>query len=613
MMLTKHRFSLLVVLLLWLAACGQGETPQAAPLTAPTATVKAQLAATAAATPTLALTPTPPTPPSTTATPTFTPTPTATAVPLTVLENTQLPFTDAPLPQAGAPCGVVDTFDFPLNPPDAEGYSGGSDFGVYRSRYEKYHAGEDWWYGSRGSSFGKPVYSIGHGLVTYAEPEGWNRDKGVIIIQHTFVDGSQVLSFYGHLDPPSFLIETGTCVTRGQHIADIGRPRGSPHLHFEIRTQSPYTTLTGYWPEDPRVMGWLPPSQTIWTQRMNASPFVTWNRPYQESGTKGVGLLGDETFVMVEAAQLVGLNMSSGAVQWRYDTAENVYSALMDRRSPVVYLADRAGHLQAISLRLSAGQPTFAPLWQAELDVFGTLTLLPLPDGGVVAAARQQLFAFDTEGTPLWTTSNGGTVSDWAMTETALFITTTDGEHGLWQIDGAGIEAWQGVASGQVVAAANHLWLYTRDMLYRLDTAARTAEPIYALPPGLLSLSDALALPDGGLLLAHADPSDRRLLLFNSDGSLRWERSYEGLVAGAVHLQQVGNQHYLVAQDDQSSTSHHYVYALDLERAELTHLFTGGTRSPQPNDTWIISTPTGLLMNIGGGNLVTLSLPGLEP
>lgn len=583
------------------------------PSTAHTSTVKAQVAATAAATPTLTLSPTPTLTPSATPTPTFTPTPTPTAMPLVMLENTQLTLDPSPLPQAGAPCGIVDTFDFPLNPPDAEGYSGGSDFGVYRSRYEKYHAGEDWWYGSRGSSFGKPVYSIGHGLVTYAEPEGWNRDKGVIIIQHTFADGSQILSFYGHLDPPSFMIEAGACVRRGQHIADIGQPRGSPHLHFEIRTQSPYATLTGYWPEDPRVMGWLPPSQTIWTQRITASPYVTWNRPYQESGTKGVGLLGDETLVMIEAAQLVGLHMSSGAVQWRYDEAENVYSARMDRRSPVVYLADRAGHLQAISLRLSAGQPTFTPLWQVELDVFGTLTLLPLPDGGVVAAARQQLFAFDTEGTPLWASSHVGVVSDWAMTETALFITTTDGEHGLWQVDGAGITAWSGVASGQVVAAANHLWLYTRDMLYRLDTPTRTAQPVYALFPGLLSLSDALALPDGRLLLAHADSSDRRLLLFNPDGSLRWERSYEGLVAGAVHLQQFGNQYYLVAQDDQSSTSHHYVYALDLERAELTHLFTGGTRSPQPNDTWIMPTPTGLLINIGGGNLVALALPGWQP
>jgi murein DD-endopeptidase MepM/ murein hydrolase activator NlpD len=100
----------------------------------------------------------------------------------------------------------VDVLDFPLDPPNGADASGGSDFGVFRSRYGKFHSGEDWW-GVRGrQSFGEPVYAIGHGLVTYAEPEGWNRDKGVIIVRHIFDDGREVLSFYGHLDPPSVLL-----------------------------------------------------------------------------------------------------------------------------------------------------------------------------------------------------------------------------------------------------------------------------------------------------------------------------------------------------------------------------------------------------------------------
>jgi hypothetical protein len=357
-------------------------------------------------------------------------------------------------------------------------------------------------------------------------------------------------------------------------------------------------------------MGWLPPSQIIWTQRINASPFVTWNRLDQESDRKGVGLLDAETLVMIEDAQLVGISTSQGAVQWRYDEADDVAAAAatLDRHTPVVYLADRAGHLQAISLRLSEGEPTFTPLWQVELDVFGTLPLLPLPNGGVLAAARQQFFAFDTEGTPLWSRTNVGVVADWTATDDALFITTTDGEHALWQVDGTGLVAWQGVTGGQVIAAASNLWLYTRDALYRLDAAAHTAQLVHNLPPGLLSLSDALPLSDGGLLLAHADTFDRRLLAFNPDGSLRWERSYEGLVAGAIHWQQVGAEIYLVAQDDQSSASTLYVYALNLADATLTHRFTGGTRSPQPNATWIIPTTTGLIINIGGGHLFALSL-----
>ena len=172
---------------------------------------------------------------SPTTTPTITPTPTPTAVPIsiTLLRSQQ----STPASEPGARCGVVDTLDFPLDPPDAKNVRfGGQDFGAFRDTYYGYHAGEDWW-GTGGdvSSFGAPVHSIGHGVVTYAEPNGWGRDKGVIIIRHTFPDGSRILSFYGHLHPPSVTLRLGDCVVRGDQIGQIGQPRSSPHLHFEIR------------------------------------------------------------------------------------------------------------------------------------------------------------------------------------------------------------------------------------------------------------------------------------------------------------------------------------------------------------------------------------------
>ena len=34
---------------------------------------------------------------------------------------------------------------------------------------------------------------------------------------------------------PSVTLQAGQCVARGQQIAVLGRPRSSPHLHFEIR------------------------------------------------------------------------------------------------------------------------------------------------------------------------------------------------------------------------------------------------------------------------------------------------------------------------------------------------------------------------------------------
>ena len=185
---------------------------------------------------------------------TVTPTPTATALPIEVSGD---PWPDAvlePIAQSAAPCGFVDYLDFPIDPPHGELASGGADFGRYRSRYEKFHAGEDWGY-SGWNNLGRPVYSIGHGWVTYAEPLGWGPDGGTLIIQHVLRSGETIYAFYGHLDPDSLLFRAGDCVGRGTEIALIGKPRTAAHLHFEIRYHLPWTPGPGYWATDPVAGG----------------------------------------------------------------------------------------------------------------------------------------------------------------------------------------------------------------------------------------------------------------------------------------------------------------------------------------------------------------------
>ncbi len=608
--MTKRHHWLLPVwlLIIGLSACNQA-TPD--PLLAtntrrPPSTEVASASQTPTHTPTL--TPFPTHTATMTPTPTFTPTPTATAPPLTISGEPLSGQLREPVPQNGAPCGVVDRLDFPLGPPDGAGFSGGGDFGVYRSRYEKYHAGEDWWAGSRGASFGKPVYSIGHGLVTYAEPEGWNRDKGVIIVQHVFSDGSTVLSFYGHLDPPSFLVEAGNCVSRGEHIADIGRPRGSPHLHFEIRTQSPYATLTGYWPDDPTAQGWLAPSPFIWNQRIASSPGVVWTRPFIDDGTRGLGQMDAETFVVLEEGQLVGLQVTSGQVRWRYEAEGNIVSAVMDARNQVIYVADRAGHVQA--LRWSGegnAAASLSPLWQTELNAYGTPNLMPLPAGGVAVAVREQLFGITADGLVAWSHDSVGLMSGWVEAGSHLFLAATGGDSSLWQVDEQGAQAWDMPDSGYPVAAAgDQVWLVGQNGLYRLEPTSRTATLQLAWPRGLMSLGDAVALPDGGLLVAHADAADRRLIAFHADGTIRWERSYFGQLNGPMQLMVQGDAVYVLAQNNSDNTSQLSVYALDLGQAELTHLFTGGTRSALTTDTWAWVLDEVLVLNIGGGNMLAL-------
>ncbi len=599
---------------LWLlAACGRANEPALLPPPTripTTPTTIAQLPATATLTPAPTSTPWPTATPTITLSPTPTPTLTPTAIPLLVVGDPFAGRRQDPIPQPGARCGVVDILDFPLNPPDAAGFAGGNDFGVFRSRYDKFHAGEDWWASDRGDTFGQSVYSIGHGLITYAQPEGWNRDKGVIIIQHTFANGQTVLSFYGHLDPPSVTVSAGACVKRGEKIAEIGRPRGSPHLHFEIRTQSPYSTLSGYWPTDPTEVGWLAPSPFIWNQRIASAPGVLWTLPYERESRMPAGRLNETTFVVIQAGELLGLNLANGAVQWRYAADEPVAAAFFDSQSPILYTADRTGRVTALGWAdQPAGTAPWTPLWQVESGRPGTPTLIPLAAGGVAVHLRSQLHGYTSEGQWLWTAEGVGQPTAWHHWHDEVIVATGAGSESqfIWQIGTAGAQAWDVPMTGRLAAAGEQLWLHTADGLYRLHPESRTANLALPLPRGFLAQGDTIGLPDGGLLLAHADSFDRRLLVVNADGTLRWERSYRIRVSGKVHLLEQGGHLYLVAHNENGSVGELLLYAIDLEGARLTHLFIGGTRSPRLHESWVWGDDGVLLLNIGGGNLLTFA------
>ncbi len=204
-----------------------------------------------------------------------------------------------PAPQRGAPCGIVDFFDFPLAAPEGDGADARWSFGRYSERYSGIHAGEDWVYDTRRQP-GQPRYSIAHGTVLFAQPLGWGVDQGTIIVRHIFTDGKTILSFYGHLEPDSVVLNPGDCVTRGEQIGRIGKPRGRPHLHFEIRTIYPDRPGPGYWSVDPTLAGWKPPTEYIWDQRLSTSPGVQWTRSFTPSNSILAGLLISNTVAAID-------------------------------------------------------------------------------------------------------------------------------------------------------------------------------------------------------------------------------------------------------------------------------------------------------------------------
>lgn len=130
---------------------------------------------------------------------------------------------------------LCDGFDYPVGKPDGSGY--------YKSRGLRLaaprHLGEDWnGNGGGNSDLGDPVYSIGHGFVSYAADARGNWGK-VVIVRHAFREPKtgKVYYFqtlYSHLD--KITVQLGQLIPRGAQVGTIGTNRGQypAHLHAEL-------------------------------------------------------------------------------------------------------------------------------------------------------------------------------------------------------------------------------------------------------------------------------------------------------------------------------------------------------------------------------------------
>lgn len=561
---------------------------------------------------------------SPTTTPTLTPTPTSTALPVLITDGLLIHQQSAPTTQPGAPCGVVDTLDFPIDPPDGRNVAyGGQDFGVFRENYHGYHTGEDWWGpGGNTSSFGTPVHSIGHGVVTYAEPNGWGRDQGAIVIRHTFPDGSKILSFYGHLHPPSVTLRIGDCVVRGDQIGKIGRPRSTPHLHFEIREHRPSATGRGYWSSDPTAAGWKSPSLFIWTYRMRTSPGVQWLWYSDGDFVQRLGLWNGDTIVALRNTGLVGVDIEDGSLLWELQISDRSITALSDIHLPLIYTINHRRELIAYEMNVSERENQISPpdlplepTWKIPLDSLRNPTLLPLPGGGVVVSIGDRLMGVSSVGEVLWQHNPAPRPMDWLLVNKQLIMTTMGGNDHIWTIDEDGPTAWAVQLSGHLAVKQEQVWVYAVDGVYHLNTEELSVELVHPLPKGILHLGDMIALPDGSLFLTHTDIYDKRLILMGPDGELRWQRSCSGVLQGELSLIKLGGHPYLVTQDKTNLTQASRtttwreltIYSVDRYSGDLTRVFQGGTRDPYQSPASILTIGDGrLLVNLWGGTLVML-------
>lgn len=127
------------------------------------------------------------------------------------------------------PTMVADSFDFPVGPPDAEGYYNAQPFGTNN------HLGDDWNADTGGDTdLGDPVYACATGVVKIAHyyGGGWGN---VIRMVHQLPSGHLIESVYAHVD--TMLVKKNDQIKKGEQIATIGNADGqyAAHLHFEMR------------------------------------------------------------------------------------------------------------------------------------------------------------------------------------------------------------------------------------------------------------------------------------------------------------------------------------------------------------------------------------------
>ncbi len=321
-----------------------------------------------------------------------------------------------------APCGYVDSFDFPFEDINIES----TDFGVYRAKYGGRHTGIDVAFGHTG----EPVRAAARGRVTYSDPAGWDTEKGVVVIQHTFPNGVMVNTLYGHMEelndytfPPM-----DSCVEKGDIIGAVGDPSlSSPHLHYEVRTRYRHEGGPGYTDVSPLELGWLDPVDFTFLARVWVNPAYRRHFSLIDAPTLPPLLLANGIYVIAHSEHLEGVD-ASGQVIWRFDTLGSVTDMLTlpDGRVLATTSVDQV-------LVLNNG--VYSALWvQPQKWITPPIRF----GNGVVAMADDyRMVAYTAEGALMWQTEPlGARARRWAVGGNRLALGLDNGE--LVIVDEAG-------------------------------------------------------------------------------------------------------------------------------------------------------------------------------
>jgi outer membrane protein assembly factor BamB len=213
------------------------------------------------------------------------------------------------------------------------------------------------------------------------------------------------------------------------------------------------------------------------------------------------------------------------------------------------------------------------------------------------------MFGVSVSGRLLWTHDTPAPILDWVRSGDRLIFSTTGEDASAWEVDETGLSVWVMPKSGQLIAHDDQFVVHSEDGVYRLGADRSSANLLYALPKGRLEQGDLVALADGGLLLIHADFFDRRLIVLNGDGRLRWQRSVARSLRGTeYHVLVVDGHPFIASHGRFASASELSVFGIDRNHGVLVRLFAVRGWTPRPRESWAYAIGDDrILLNIGSG------------
>ncbi len=406
-------------------------------------------------------------------------------------------------------CGVVDSIDYPI-----DGISiVHDDFGMYRAVFNGRHTGIDMAF----DRYGNPVRAAARGRVTFSDPAGWDTEKGVVIIEHVFPDGSIYFTVYGHMEPINGhpFPKVGQCVEKGDIVGAVGHPaQSAPHLHYEIRENKAGVGGPGYWSVDPLDGGWLHPIDFTeqWQLRLNPA----FRKMVTASGGPTAPPLwqADGTVVFAEEYHLTQRTVD-GEKLWRLDV-QGLTGVI---NIPDGRLLGRTTDDQIIIV----DRGRFVSAWKADRPLRSPP--LRLADSVVFVANDNHVVSYNIDGSLRWQTPPLGThIEGYAQSGDLLGVSTgQDGVFKLWVIDPSGAILYQATAPAPVtltaapdggffVMVASQIGLLGRDLHWK---------PLMDVGQALGRGSQLALDPQGNAIVYPG--RGQTIYAYGANGGLRWQ------------------------------------------------------------------------------------------